>query len=103
MLKEEEGSERNGRPPHFCSDGPGYQLFPRAPSDVGSLGPPDTGCHHGEHHSLIPTTFSCQVFEQSLDPQQLNIQFDPALGQQEELHSLPQALPVLFSVHPNSC
>lgn len=58
-LKEEEGNKRNGRDPHFCPDYSGHQVLPYAPRDTRSLGPPDTACHHGEHHSLIPSTFSC--------------------------------------------
>lgn len=55
--------------------------------DTRSLGTLDTVCHH-EDHSLIPNTFSQQVFEQGLHPQQLNIQFDPALLQHKELQRL---------------
>lgn len=46
MMEEEEASEKNGRDPHFWSDDSGHQLLPQVPSVSGSLGPPDTGCHH---------------------------------------------------------
>lgn len=85
VLKEEELSEKIGRNTHFCSDDSGHQLFPQQPD--GSVrfwvSPWKTVQPHTKH---LP----CQISEQSLDPQQLNIQL------QEELHSFSKAFPVLF-------
>lgn len=95
VLKKEKRSEKNGRDPHFCS-------FPKCQVTPGPWVPQTLGV------TMNNTTASYQAPSMpsiwaGLRPQQLNIQFDSALGQQEELHSFSHVLPVLFAIHSKSC